>query len=91
MSGFLATLFCRPDLWLKMVVSGTLFLVLYFLVFMLFDRAFPGYVAAVWNCRTISGRLVFGVPVEELMFAFTFGLYWSSVYEHVTWRRSPLQ
>ena len=87
--GFLATLYCRPDLRLKMIVSGALFLLLYFVVFALFDLAFPGYVAAVWNLGAISGRLVLGVPLEELMFAFTFGLYWSSVYEHLTWRRSP--
>jgi hypothetical protein len=85
--GFVATLGCRPDLWLKMLVSGALFLVLYFVVFALFDAAFPGYVAAVWRLDAVSGLLVWGVPLEELMFAFTFGLYWSSVYEHFTWRR----
>ena len=87
--GFLATLYCRPDLWLKMIVSGGFFLALYFVVFGLFNLAFPGYVAAVWNLGAISGRLLLGVPLEELMFAFTFGLYWSSVYEHLVWRRSP--
>lgn len=85
--GFVATLGCRPDLWLKMLVSGVLFLVLYFVVFALFDAAFPDYVAAVWRLDAISGRLLWGVPLEELMFAFTFGLYWSSVYEHLTWQR----
>jgi hypothetical protein len=87
-AGFVATLYCRPDLWVKMAVSGALFLLLYFAVFMLFDRAFPGYVTAVWNLKALSGMLVGGVPLEELMFALTFGLYWSSVYEHLTWRGS---
>jgi hypothetical protein len=86
--GFLATLSCRPDLWRKMLVSGALFLGLYFAVFSLFSLSFPGYVAAVWNLPALSGRLVLGVPVEELLFAFTFGLYWSSVYEHLAWRRT---
>jgi len=57
-------------------------------VFALVDRVFPGYVVAVWNLEALSGGLVLGVPLEELMFAFTFGLYWSSMYEHLTWRRS---
>jgi len=87
-AGFVATLACRPDLWLKMLVSGGLFFLLYFVVFALFDRAFPGYVAAVWNLKAVSGLLLVGVPLEELMFAFTFGLYWSSMYEHLAWRRS---
>jgi len=84
-AGFFATLYCRRDLWLKMVVSGALFLAIYFFVFVLFNIAFPGYVEAVWNWSAISGVRWFGVPLEELMFAFTFGLYWSSVYEHMAW------
>ncbi len=87
-TGFVATLYCRPDLWLKMVASGLLFLLLYFVVFVLFERAFPGYVPAIWNVKALSGVLLWGLPLEELMFAVTFGLYWSSVYEHLTWRRS---
>jgi lycopene cyclase-like protein len=86
-TGFVATLYCRPDLWPKMAVSGILFLLLYFVVFVLFARVFPGYVTAVWNLKALSGVLVWGVPLEELMFAVSFGLYWSSVYEHLTWRR----
>jgi hypothetical protein len=86
--GFLATLYCRPDLWRKMVASGILFWLLYFVVFALFNLAFPGYVAAVWNLKAVSGVLLWGVPLEELLFAFTFGLYWSSLYEHLAWRRT---
>lgn len=86
-AGFFATLFCRRDLWLKMIVSGGLFLAVYFIVFVFFNLAFPGYVVAVWNLKAISGVRLAGVPLEELMFAFTFGLYWSSLYEHLMWRR----
>jgi hypothetical protein len=85
-AGFFATLYCRRDLWLKMIVSGGLFFAIYFFVFALFNVAFPGYVEAVWNLEAISGVRLVGVPLEELMFGFTFGLYWSSVYEHLTWR-----
>jgi hypothetical protein len=87
-TGFMATLYCRPDLWAKMLISGALFLLLYFVVFAVFNLVFPGYVAAVWNLPALTGVFVAGVPLEELMFAFTFGLYWSSVYEHLAWKRS---
>ena len=30
------------------------------------------------------------MPIEELLFAAGFGMYWSGVYEHFTWRRAPL-
>jgi len=28
-----------------------------------------------------------GLPMEELLFGIGFGLYWGSVYEHITWRQ----
>lgn len=45
----------------------------------------PGYIESVWNLPALGGGLVYGVPLEELLFGFGFGLYWSSVYEHFTW------
>lgn len=48
----------------------------------------PGYIAAVWNIPALRGELVYGIPSEELLFGFTFVLYWSGVYEHFTWSRS---
>ncbi|TSA45809.1 hypothetical protein D4R51_01225 [bacterium] len=85
--GGIATWYCRPDLKVKMFVSGGLFTVGYFLYFLTLIIAFPGYVERVWNLTAISGVLVFGVPLEELMFAFALGFLWSSVYEHIKWRK----
>ena len=77
---------CRPDLAGRTVIGGLLFLFLY-AVFMLALRwSAPGYIASVWNLRALTGVLVGGIPLEELLFGFTFGAYWSSVYEHLTWR-----
>ena len=85
--GGIAALFCRPDLQMKIWVGGILFLVLYFTYFKLLTLLFPEYVSAVWNFETISGILIFGVPLEELLFGFTFGIFWSSLYEHILWLR----
>lgn len=85
--GGLATWYCRPDLKKKMVTSAFLFLGLYFFYFLTLIAAYPGYVDQVWNFKTISGILIVGIPVEELSFAFTFGFFWSSVYEHFTWHK----
>jgi hypothetical protein len=79
--------FCRPDLKIKIWVSGILFLFLYFIYFKLLIAAYPGYVAAVWNFTNISDILVVGIPLEELLFGFTFGMFWSSLYEHIFWYR----
>jgi hypothetical protein len=89
MTGGILTWYCRPDLKRKMVVSAVLFLCLYFLYFLTLISAAPGYVQRVWNLGAISGILILGVPLEELMFAFAFGFYWSTLYEHFTWKEVP--
>lgn len=85
MVGGLLTWYCRPDLKKKMIVSALLFTGVYFLYFLTLDLFSPGYVEQVWNLPAISGILVMGVPLEELLFAFGLGFLWSSVYEHIGW------
>jgi len=85
--GAVATLLCRPDLKTKTWIGGVLFLG-YYIVFLLgLEWSAPGYVARVWNLAALSGVLVFGMPLEEMLWAIAFGLYWSGVYEHFTWWR----
>lgn len=85
--GGLAALYCRPDLKKKMFASAFIFTALYFVYFLTLVIAYPGYVERVWNLSAISGILILGIPLEELMFAFGLGFLWSGVYEHITWRR----
>lgn len=83
--GGLATWYCRPDLKKKMLVSAFLFLILYFLYFRTLIILYPGYVQQVWNLKALSGILIFGIPLEEYLFALAFGFLWSSIYEHLRW------
>lgn len=85
--GGLFVWYCRPDLKKKMLVSALLFLGLYFFYFLTLVVLYPGYVETVWRLDRISGILIAGVPLEELLFALSFGFLWSSIYEHFTWRR----
>ncbi len=85
--GGIATMLCRPDLKRKILFGGVLFLGLYFLFFFFLTRLYPAFVQEVWNLSALSGILVLGIPLEELLFAFSFGMLWSSVYEHVFWYR----
>jgi len=80
--GALAAVVGRPDLAWNTLLGGLMFMGLYFVAFFLATLAFPSFVNA-WNLPALSGVLAFGVPLEELMFAFTFGMMWSGVYEHV--------
>ena len=83
----LATLYCRPDLGAKVWIGGVLFGILYFLYFGSVLLIFPDYVVNYWNLEDLSGVFVFGIPLEELLFGLTFGMYWSSVFEHLGWMK----
>lgn len=87
MGGGFFTWYCRPDLKKKMFASALIFLGLYFVYFLTLTLMYPGYVEQVWNLSAISGILILGIPMEELMFAFGLGFLWSSIYEHITWRK----
>lgn len=84
--GGLFTWYCRPDLKKKMFASALIFLGIYFVYFLTLIAIYPGYVERVWSLQDLSGVLISGVPLEELLFALSFGFLWSSVYEHLTWR-----
>ena len=83
--GGIAAMFCRPDLKKKIIYGGVLFLFLYFVFFVFFNSIYPHAVERFWNLSALSGILILRVPLEELIFAFTFGMMWSSVYEHIGW------
>lgn len=85
--GGLATGLCRPDLWRPMCIAALLFTALYFLYFASLAAVYPDYVSRVWRLERLSGQLIGGVPLEELLFAATLGLMWGSLYEHLAWRR----
>jgi len=82
-AGNLSAFYCRPDLKKKMLFGGVLFLIMYFTIFSIFNLAYPGIVKIIWNLEAISGILIVGVPLEELIFAIVFGMLWSSYYEHI--------
>ena len=86
-AGGAAALACRPDLWRRMLIGALIFLALYFVYFASLVAVHPSYVREVWNLPELTGVLVAGIPLEELLFAVTLGWMWSSLYEHWEWRR----
>lgn len=85
-AGGIATMLCRPDLASKTLLGGVLFLGYYALFMTALVLFAPGYIDAVWNLPALTGVRFAGIPLEELLFGFVFGMYWSGVYEHITWR-----
>ena len=90
-AGAIAMVLCRPDLKSNTLVGGVLFLAIYTIFLLGLKWSAPGYVAQVWNLKDLSGILIYGLPIEELLFGFAFGLVWTGIYEHFTWKRSVAQ
>lgn len=86
-SGAFASGLCRPDLWPNTLAGGAVFLVLYAAFLLGLKWFWPGYIEAVWNLGDLIAWRPAGLPLEELLFGFCFGMYWSGVYEHVTWQQ----
>lgn len=87
-AGATANVLCRPDLKLNTLVGGLLFLAFYTVFLLGLKWTAPGYIEQVWNLKALSGVLVYGLPLEELLFGFCFGLFWTGLYEHATWKKS---
>ena len=52
-----------------------MFLILYAVFMMGLEWFTPEYISQVWNLAALSGLLVGGIPLEELLFGFSFGWY----------------
>jgi len=87
-AGAVACVLCRPDLSANTLIGGLLFLAIYTVFLLGLEWSAPGYIEQVWNLPALSGVLIWGFPLEELLFGFSFGLFWTGLYEHFTWRRS---
>jgi len=88
--GGIASGICRPDFRMRGLAGGAVFLGLYAIFMLGLVWATPGYIPLVWNLPALSGVLIGGIPLEELLFGFSFGSYWASVYEHFTWNTSVM-
>jgi len=87
-AGGVAAVLCRPDLLPNTLLGGVLFLGFYTVFLIGLEWSAPGYIAQVWNLQALSGVVPFGLPLEELLFGFGFGLFWTGLYEHYSWHRS---
>ena len=86
--GSIATVLCRPDLKANVLGGGVLFFSLYTTFLLGLKWSAPGYIEQVWNFKALSGVIIYGLPLEELLFGFTFGLMWTGIYEHFTWKHN---
>lgn len=72
----------RPDLLKKVIYSGLLFGLFYFLFFSVFSFLIPGFIKH-WNLNNLSGIVLLGVPIEEIFWAIGAGAFLGPIYEYV--------
>lgn len=87
-AGAVAAAICRRDLAGRSLLGGALFTAFYAAFMWGLEWLAPGYIGRVWNLEALSGVSPAGMPLEEWLFAFAFGMYWTGVYEHLTWTRA---
>lgn len=72
----------RKDLVTHSIAGGLILVVVYFFGFELFNLIFPHFISQFYSLRNVSGVFVLGIPLEEYLYAFTFGLMWAPLYEY---------
>ena len=77
----------RRDLIQDAIVSGVLFVVVTYVLYLIYLSIYPNIIAAWWNVDHLSGVFISGVPLEELLWAFGMGMAGGPIYEFVSGRR----
>lgn len=72
----------RRDLYKESIAGGAIFMILYFLLFKIV-LVFFANISRFWNLEDLSRIFVLGVPIEELMLAFAFGMLWAPLYDDI--------
>ena len=78
----------RPGLRWKIVGGALTFTVLYTVVLTTTHAFYPDFFS-YWKLDQLSHIFIFSAPLEEYVFAFTFGAFWSPLYE--AWKHEKLR
>lgn len=74
----------RHDLLPQALWGGIVFFIIYLSAFKLFTFIYPDFIANKYSLDNLSGLILFGLPIEELLYALSFGTMWAPIYEYVT-------
>lgn len=73
----------RKDLFWQALMSGFSVGLVMFLFYQIWIRLYPGIIQHWWKLENISGILIFGTPLEEIIWGFSWGLVGGTIYEFV--------
>lgn len=80
-------MYFRTDLWGDLFMSGVLVGLIMSVNYLIFLKIFPEAIHRWWELENISGILVMGIPLEELLWAFSWGMVGGPIYEFFTGRK----
>ncbi len=80
--GALALIWQRRDLLIHSLLGGFLFLVFYFVLFIIFNLLFPSFIDNFYHLQRTSHIWLLGIPLEEYLYGFSFGMLWAPLYEY---------
>lgn len=80
--GAVTIMFSRKDLIKEVILGGILFVIVYFIFLLIINAlVFPNWIARTWNFDHLLGITIFKIPLEEILWALTFGSLWAPIYE----------
>ena len=72
----------RRDLVKHSLYGGISFVIIYMVGFLIFKLLFPNFISGVYNLDNLIGINFLDIPLEEYLYAFSFGLMWAPIYEY---------
>ncbi|MCP5118956.1 MAG: hypothetical protein GY953_49750 [bacterium] len=76
----------RPELRWQVLGGGITFTVIYTVVLTITGLVYPDFYVKHWQLERLSGIWIADAPLEEYIFAFSFGIFWTPMYE--VWKGS---
>jgi len=80
----LSIIYFRRDLWLPAIINGFLFAVLFCLGYQVLLIFIPNIFSQFWQLTNLSGIFILKIPLEEIIWAFSWGMIMGAVYEFST-------
>ena len=82
------TLYTRRDLFFNALASGILMTIVSLPFYHFLTLLFPDFIYRTWMFQHLSGIIIIGVPLEDLIFYFLFGFIIGPLYEY--WQNKRL-
>lgn len=81
----------RKDLFKNALLSGLLMIIIMFIFYIIYIGIFPEIVDNFWKVQNISGIFLIGIPIEELIWGFSWGFLCGPFYEFLRGKKEVIK